>query len=157
MAVRYDDPDCYRSISAPCYGLRNGLKAAKRHGPITKRCLRGDDVVQFERRRLRGEPLLLRRCTPQPALVERQLERAEQRLDLFAGGDMRHARPCSERILVKIVERGQAPRIELTEYHALGKTVDRPEAEPQRQLLQTFADQTLVARTQHRKAVAHPD
>src|SRR5689334_10838945 len=97
--------------------------------------LRRDDIRQFQRARLRREPLLAGRGAPHATLVERQLQRAQQRLDLLARRDMRQARPRAERLLVEAVERGQSPRIELAEDHAFGETVDRAEAEPQRKLL----------------------
>ena len=70
---------------------------------------------------------------------------------------MRHARPRAERALIESVERCQPARIEFAEDHALGKTIHRAEAEPQRKLLEPFAHQTLVARAEHGQPVAHHD
>jgi len=87
--------------------------------------------VDFERLVDLVEPLRPVGGTAAAALVERQLQLAQQARHFLASGDIAEARAGVQRRLVEIVERGQAPREELAVDHALGKTVHRAEAEPE--------------------------
>ena len=63
----------------------------------------------------------------------------------------------AERLLVEIVERGQAAREEFAIDHALGKTLDAAEAHALGKLGDAVADQALVARAERGETVAHHD
>ena len=104
-----------------------------------------------------GEPFGAVGGTPAAAFVERQLQLPQQTHYLFARGNVPHARTGAEGLLVQIVQRGKPARKELAIHHALGKTVDRPKAQSQRQFLQSLGYELLVARPQHRQPVAHHD
>src|SRR6476469_3738989 len=93
------------------------------------RTLCAEDVVKFERLVDLAEPFGAVGCPATTALVERQLQLAQQARDLFARRDMAQARAGPKRCLVEIVERGEPARKELAIDHAFGKTVDRAEAE----------------------------
>src|SRR5882724_13363280 len=114
--------------------------------------LGADDVVDFERLVDLVEPFgPVRRAAP-AALVERKLQLAQQARHLFARRDMAEIRARAERRLVDVVERGETARKELAIDHAFGKAVDGAEAETERQILQPFGDELLVAGTEHRQA-----
>src|SRR5579883_1399555 len=108
------------------------------------------DVVDLERLVDLAEPFGAVCRAPAPALVERQLELAEQARHLFPRGHMAEIWLGAEGGFIDVVERGQPTRKELAIDHALGETVDRPEAQPERQILQTVRHQLLVARADHR-------
>src|SRR5258705_5791090 len=91
------------------------------------------------------------------ALIERQFQLAQQARDLLPRRYVAHARTGAERGLVEVVERGQPARKELAVNHALGETIDRAEAEPERQIVEAIGDQLLVVRYQHRQSVADHD
>src|SRR5262249_41616011 len=83
-----------------------------------------EGVVHLERERQRRRPFGARCGAAAAALVDRQLERLEQRLDLLLRRDVRHAGPRAERRLIEAVEGGQAAREKLAIDDALGETVD---------------------------------
>jgi len=56
---------------------------------------------------------------------------------------MLHARARTE-CLIKVVKRGQAAWIKFAIDLALGKTIDRAEAEPERQFIETVDNELLV-------------
>src|ERR1700733_369879 len=91
------------------------------------------------------------------ALVERQFQLAQQAGHLFARRDMAEIRAGAERRLVDIVEAGEAARKELAVDHALVKAARLTEPEPERKLVEAIGDELLVARAEHRQAVADHD
>src|SRR6202044_2779966 len=86
-------------------------------------------VVELERLARLRDPFGARRRAALAALVDRQPQRVDQRLDLVARGPMRDCRPQPERLLVEFVERGEPAREEFAIDHALGETVDAAKAE----------------------------
>src|SRR5207253_3791097 len=87
----------------------------------------------------------------------RQPELTQQTGDFLARGEVTETRPRAKRCLVEIVQRGQSAREKFAIDNALGKTVDRAETHPERQLLEAAGKQLPVARSRHRKAVANND
>ena len=65
--------------------------------------------------------------------------------------------PGAERGLVDLVQRGEPAWEKLAIDDAFGKTINRAEAEAERQFIKAIGDKLLVARAQHRQAVAHDD
>src|SRR5207248_4360981 len=65
--------------------------------------------------------------------------------------------PGAEGGLVDIVKGGEPAREKLAIDDAFGKTINRAEAEAERQFIKAIGDKLLVARAQHRQAVAHDD
>ena len=80
-----------RPISAPSRARRNGPTAA-RHGRSAGRVYDAMMSCSSSGLACGGEPFRAGRGAPHAALVDRQLQRREQRLDLLPGGHMRHAR-----------------------------------------------------------------
>src|SRR6185312_454095 len=116
-----------------------------------------DQAVEIERPVLGSDPFGPGRGTAATALVDRQLQLADQPLYLLARRHMRDARPRSERGSLDLVERGQPVREELAVDHALRQTIGRAETEPQPEPVKAFADEFLVARRERPKAVADHD
>src|ERR1700682_2866310 len=85
-----------------------------------------------------------RRAARRRPLIDRQVQLAQQALDLFPRHHMFHARASAE-CLIKVVKRGQATRIKFAIDLALGKSIDRAEAEPERQFIETVDNELLVA------------
>src|SRR4051794_33905752 len=131
------------------------LKASRSEGCRYVLCLGAEDVVDFERLVDLGEPFGPAGGAAATAFVERQLQLTQQAGDLLARGNMSHARTGAERPLVEIVKRGQAAREKFAVDDALGKSVDRTEAEAEGQILETVGNHLLVARSQCRKPVTH--
>src|SRR5580700_10070590 len=115
------------------------------------------DVVDLERLVDLAEPLGAAGRAATSALVERQLQLAQQAGDFLARRHMAHVRAGAERCLVEVVQRGQAAGKEFAVNDPFGEAVDRTEAEPERQLVESVGDQLLVARSKHRQPVAHDD
>src|SRR5258708_6282840 len=86
-----------------------------------------------------------------------QSDRREQVYPLQPRRDVRHARARAKRKFGEIIARGQSPRIELAEDHPFGQPIDASEIQPLRQLLDSLADEALVARTERRKPVSQHD
>src|SRR6202045_3501945 len=102
-------------------------------------CLKSDlrrakDVMDLERLVDLIEPFGPVGCAAAAALIDRQFQLAQQARDLFPRHHMLHARASAER-LIKVVKRSQAAWEKLAINLALGKTVDRAAAEPERQLI----------------------
>src|SRR5262249_23865116 len=89
------------------------------------------------------------------ACVKRKLERLDQSHDFGTGGDMRQAGFRTQRCLIEAVERRQSAGKEFAVDHAFGQALGTAEPEPGRELAQPLPHQALVARTQHRQAIAH--
>ena len=104
-----------------------------------------ENIVGFERLIDLREPFRPRSRAAATFFIEGQFELAQQFHHFAARGDMREAWPRSERRLVEIVKPGETAREELAIDHALGQTIDRAEAETERQLVQPFGHQLLVA------------
>src|SRR5450631_2635130 len=83
--------------------------------------------------------------TTATTLVQRQVEPTQQAGDLFPGGDMAEIGASSKGDFVNVIQRGQSTREKLPVNHPLGKTIDRAEAEPERQFIETLGNQLLVA------------
>jgi hypothetical protein len=83
-------------------------------------------------------------CAAAAALIDRQFQLVQQARDLFPRHRMPHARASAE-CLIKVVKRSQAAWIKFAIDLALGKTIDRAEAEPERQFLENFDNELLVA------------
>src|SRR5258706_15879582 len=92
--------------------------------------------MDFERLVDMAEPFGPVGCAAGPALIDRQFQVAQQARDLFPGHHMPHA-PASAECLMKVVKRSQPAWIKLAIDLALGKTIDRAEAEPERQFIGT--------------------
>src|ERR1700757_5377214 len=97
-----------------------------------RRRLGAQDVVELERLVDLGEPLSPIRRPPAPALIQRQLELAEQTRHLFARGDVAEVRLGAEGGFVDIADRRRAARKELPVNAACGEPVNRTETEPER-------------------------
>ena len=82
-------------------------------------------------------------CAAAAALIDRQFQLAQQARDLFPRHPMPHARASAE-CLIKVVKRSQAAWIKFAIDLALGKTIDRAEAEPERQFVETVDNELLV-------------
>src|SRR5947209_11653371 len=91
-----------------------------------------EDIVGFKRLVDLSEPFGTVGGAAAAAFVERQFQLTQQAADLLAGRDMPHARPGAERRLVEVVKRGQPTREKFAVDGALGKAVDRAEAQPER-------------------------
>src|SRR5207302_6261085 len=104
----------------------------------------GNDVANVERLVEGGEPFGARGGATAPALVDRKPQRVEQTADLLLGGHVRLVRLHPEGRLVEVVEGGEPARKEFAIDHALGEAVGHPEAEPQAELAEAFADRPLV-------------
>ena len=70
---------------------------------------------------------------------------------------MRHVGPRAQRLLVEVVERGQAAREEFAIDDALGETVGAAETHALAEFGNALADQTLVARAERGETIAHHD
>src|SRR6266403_610407 len=121
------------------------------------KCLRADDIVEFERLVDLAEPFGAVGGAATAALVEREFQLAQQARNLLARGDVTEIRPGAERGLVEVVERGEPAREKLAVHHPLRETVDGAEAEAGREIVEAVGDELLVARTEHRQAVANHD
>src|SRR5262249_25084715 len=118
----------------------------------------GEEIVGVERLCRCRDPFRTRRRAAFAAFVDRQAQRIDQDFHLVAGGSGWTGGPQTERILVEVVERGEAAWEEFAIDHAFGKTIDGAETELLGETIDAFPDQTAVARTQGRKPVAdhHP-
>src|SRR5580698_9306625 len=86
-------------------------------------------VVGLERLCRGRNPFGTRRGAPLAALVDRQFERVDEKFHLVAGGGVRGVGSLAERILVDLVERGEAAREKFAIHHPFGKSVDGAKAE----------------------------
>ena len=116
-----------------------------------------EDVVDFERPIELAEPLGPIGCSAPTALFQRQFQLAQQFGDLLTRRDVAHARTGAQSCLIEVVKRGKSPWKELAIHRAFGETIDRPEAKPERQILETIGDELFVARAQHRQSIADHD
>ncbi len=66
---------------------------------------------------------------------------------------MRHRWAHAERDFIDIIDGRQSARIKFAKDHALGQSFNAAEIKPSRKLLQSPADQTLVARTDRRESI----
>src|SRR6202165_4387914 len=78
------------------------------------------------------------------ALIDRQFQLAQQARNLLPRHHMLHARASAER-LIKAVKRSQAAWEKFAISLALGKTIDRAAAEPERQFIEIVNNELLVA------------
>jgi len=83
-------------------------------------------------------------CTATAALIDRQFQLAQQARNLFPRHHVLHV-GASTGCLSKVIKGGQAARIEFAIDLALGKTIDRAEAEPERQFIETVNNRAPVA------------
>src|SRR3984885_5116288 len=95
-----------------------------------------DNVVEFERLIELAEPLGTVSCATTAAFIERQFQLAQQVGDLLARRDVAHARTGAQGCLIEVVKCGKPARKEFAVDHAFGETIDRPEAKPERQILE---------------------
>src|SRR5260370_10764071 len=100
--------------------------------------------MDFERLVDLAEPFGPVGCAAAAALIDRQFQLAQQARDLFPRPHMPQARASAE-FLVKVVKRSQAAWIKFAIDLALDKTIDRAEAEPERQFIETVDNELLVA------------
>jgi hypothetical protein len=100
--------------------------------------------MDFERLVDLAEPFGPVDCAAAAALINRQFQLAQQARNLFPRHHMLHARASAE-FLVKVVKRSQAAWEKLAIDLVLGKTIDRAEAEPKRQFIETVDNELLVA------------
>src|SRR5258708_7286442 len=100
--------------------------------------------MDFERLVDLAEPFGPVGCAAAAALIDRQFQLAQQVCNLFPRYHMLHARASAER-LIKVIKRSQAAWIKFAIDLALGKTIDRAEAEPERQFIETVDNELLVA------------
>ena len=92
-----------------------------------------------------AEPLdPVRRATPS-AFVERQLELTQQICHLLPRRRMARIRASADRYVVEIIKRGQSLRKKLAIRRALSEAVDRAKTQLERQFVQAFGDEMLVA------------
>src|SRR6266550_686332 len=117
---------------------------------ILYRRLGAEDVVEFERFVDLAEPFGRVGSAAAVPLVEGQFQLAQQAGDLLARRHVTQARTGAKGCIVDVVERSQAARKKLAVNHAFGETIDRAEAEPERQLVEAVGDELLVARSNHR-------
>src|SRR5262249_45344019 len=116
----------------------------------------GEEIVGVERLCRSGDPFRPCSGTAFAALVDRQAERIDQDLHLVTGGDVRTRGAQTKRILIEVVERGEAAWEEFAIDYPLGKPIDGAETKLLGQAAHPPPDQTAVARAQGQKAVAAP-
>src|ERR1700748_7744 len=130
------------------------MESALRARPRPIACLksglrRPEDVVDIERLVDLIEPFGPVGCAAPAALIDRQFQLAQQARDLSLRHHLLHARAGAE-CLIEVVKRRQAAGIEFAIDLALGKTIDRAEAQPERQFIETLGNELLVARFEWR-------
>src|ERR1043166_6860527 len=140
----------------------SGLSSGRAGGPVQwlnrgAGGLLGDQVLNLERLFPGSRPLGAGGGAAPAALIEGQLEPIDERAHFLVRGDVGHARARAERRLVEVIEGAQAARKHLAIDEALGKAVDRAEAEAQAQVVEALGDGALVARAEDREPVAHHD
>src|SRR5579864_6942168 len=99
--------------------------------PSTRAPSGADDVVNLERLIDLAEPFRPTGRAASPALIQRQLQLAQQARHLLPRRHMAEVGPGAQRGLVDVVERRQSARKELAINHALGETVDRAKTQPE--------------------------
>src|SRR5947207_11254906 len=143
------------SVSRLCWPIK--WHRARDSVVILYRSRGAEDVVEFERFVDLAEPFGPVGSAAAAPLVEGQFQLAQQAGHLLARRHVTQARTGAKGCFVDVVERSQAARKKLAVNHAFGETIDRAEAEPERQLVEAVGDELLVARSNHRQSVADHD